>query len=145
MAVEEFLAVEKIARGRFRWSDKGRPDYVEAGSGLDVPHRLDLHGRLILTAHKVRVPNKYSFSIIFRERRVLALDVEPGHSHYNQSTLTSVKGTHWQYWPSMEAVPDSRDFNWTQWLDAFLKAGNIRLAYPRRGPPFGEQLGLDYD
>ena len=146
-AAAEFLALEKIAEQRLQWRAKGNQDWSQAGSRLIVEGRVDLYGRLILVAHKYRTPEKYSYSLMFRTHRVLALDVEPGHHHLNRSTLEHVRGTHWQTWPDMEAELDSRDFTWVQWLDAFLKRAHIRLAHPYRGPPFGvqRQLGLNDD
>ncbi len=60
----------------------------------------------------------------------------------NRRPLQSVSGSHWQIWPDMsEAVPNSRNFLWNQWLDVFLKRARIGLVHALRPPPFeGEQL-----
>jgi len=73
---------------------------------------------------------------------VLALDVEPGAYHFNASTLESVYGTHWQEWPSMEAIEDKRNLLYSQWLDAFLERAKIARPLRRPMPQFGVQLGL---
>jgi len=99
-------------------------------------------GWLQLAAHTYREPKKYSFSVIYQRRRVLGLDVEPGISHFNASTLTSVLATHWQEWPDMEAIEDARKIVYSQWLDAFLRRAKIQRPLRRPMPPFGVQLGL---
>lgn len=144
-AVAEFLSLDKVAEQKFRWSNKGHPDYSEAQSRLAVEQRGDLYGKLILTSHKSRNPHKYSFSVIFRTHRVLGLDVSPGHYHYNVTTLESISGTHWQRWPSLEAILDERNLTHHQWLDEILKKAHIRYDFPYMAPPFGEQIGFDYE
>jgi hypothetical protein len=149
LRVEEFLKSEKVAQRRLRWTGR-RLDVVKAGTLIAVVGRPALQGRLELSAHRFRIPNKYSFSIIFRNERVFALDVEPGLSHTNFISLEKIIGTHWQCWPFQEATPDSRNLLHRAWLDEFLKRANIRYPFRYRSPPFGtdqpppgSQLTLD--
>ena len=144
-AVKEFLSVEKVVERQFRWYTKRHSSYSEAQSRLIVMGRGDLYGRFILTSHKTRNPQKYGFSVIFRTHRIFSLDVEPGHYHYNVTNLESIYGTHWQRWPNTEVIPDSRELTHRQWLDEFIKEAHIQHEFPYRPPPFGEQLGLNYD
>jgi hypothetical protein len=140
--VTEFLQAEKIATRRFRWSGK-RVDWVRAGTPVIVEGRRDLSGKLEISAHLYRKPEKYSFTLLFRAERVLALDVSPGLAHTNRRTLETVFVTHWQEWPLMEAVPDIRPFIYQRWLDEFLKRSKIALRFPPVPPPVGAQLKLD--
>jgi hypothetical protein len=140
--VHQFLRAEKIAARRFRWTGR-RNDWVRTGMPIVVEGRRDLSGALELGAHLYRRPEKYSFTLLFRHERVLGLDVNPGIPHTNRATLTIVHGTHWQFWPLMEAIPDSRSFIFHQWVDEFLKRGRITLRFPPVPPPFGAQLRLD--
>lgn len=133
--VEEYLAADKIAINRLRWSAKRHKDFVEAHSRLIVaPHDVG-RGRLIVTAHLSRRPPKYSFSVIARHRRVLGLDMNPGHAHTNVIDLRTVQGTHWQEWPDMDAIEDQSLFTYQQGLHAFLSRANILLKYPYTLPP----------
>ena len=143
-AVRTFLDADKMATGRLRWLHKRHQDYVEAKSPLVTVEEPVMHGSLRLTAHLFRRPPKYGFSMIFRGRRRLGLDVNPGASHTNILRLESVRGTHWQEWPSMDAVADSRGFFYSQWLDAFMKRAHIQFKHPYRPPPIvaGKQPGL---
>ncbi len=140
--VAEFLAAEKVATKRFRWTGK-RVDWATAGSPLVVDGRPDLSGRLVIGAHLYRRPSKYSFVLLFRRERVFGLDVDPGLSHTNTKTLQVVFGTHWQQWPSMDAVADSRSMIYQRWLEDFLNRSRISLRLPPVAPPVGAQLGLD--
>jgi hypothetical protein len=134
--VAEFLAAEKVATKRFRWTGK-RADWVRAGSPIIVEGRHDLRGRLEISAHLYRRPEKYSFALLFRNERVFALDVSPGHAHTNARTLETIFGTHWQCWPSMDAVADDREFIYGQWLDEFLKRARITIRVRSLPPPVG--------
>jgi hypothetical protein len=140
--VVEFIRAEKTATRRFRWLGR-RLDWVRTGVPLIVDGRRDLAGKLELSAHLYRRPEKYSFSLLFQGKRVIGLDVNPGLAHFNTVTLMTVIGTHWQSWPSMTAVPDTREFIHHQWLDEFLKLSRIVLRFPPVSPPFGSQLRLD--
>ena len=68
-----------------------------------VPHRQSslavgviFSGNLEVSAYQYRKPEKYSFTLLFRNERVFALDVRPGLAHTNKITLETVFGTHWQ-------------------------------------------------
>jgi hypothetical protein len=140
--VAEFLGAAKIARVRPRWRTARHPDYAEARMLVSVPDSRILVGLVTLAAHKVRLPPKYTFSVIFRGQRVLALDVNPGRIHKNLLTPGSVGGTHWQRWPTMDAEPGDRDQNFAAWLRDFLRAGNITTRFGVLSPPRGMQLRL---
>jgi hypothetical protein len=110
-----------------------------------VNGRRDLSGRLEISAHLYRKPEKYSFALLFRNERVFALDVSPGHAHTNARTLETVFGTHWQTWPHMDAVPDDRSFIYQGWLDDFLKKSRITLRMPPVPPPIGAGTQLRFN
>jgi hypothetical protein len=138
--VADFLAAEKIALSRPRWRTKGRADYAEANIPLVVPGSR-LRGRATLTAHRVRMPAKYSFALLFRNERVLALDVNPGHSHRNLLS-PKVVGSHWQCWPLMEWEAAEGEFEFSEWLRVFLARSNIITRFGVLSPPRGVQLEL---
>jgi hypothetical protein len=140
--VVEFLAADKVATRRFRWTGR-RIDWVTGGGPLVVENRPYLKGRLSIGAHLYRQPPKYSFSLLFRRERVLGLDVDPGLSHTNGRTLEVVFGTHWQQWAFMDAVSDSRSLIYQRWLEEFLERSKISLRIPPMPPPVGAQLRLE--
>lgn len=107
-----------------------------------VPERRTMVGRLVMTAHVLRQPRKFNFALLFRNTRVLALDVNPGRTHRNLLTRQSVPGTHWQCWPSMEAEPDERILTFPVWLNCFLERANVVGKFRVRSPPWGVQLEL---
>lgn len=103
----------------------------------------NLNARVVLVAHKNRKPFKYAFSLLLGGYRVLALDVNPGGSHFNVGTLVSINVTHWQVWPMEEAEPDERELSHRQWWAEFLARANIAYDGPYEPPPFVEpQLSL---
>jgi hypothetical protein len=141
--VAEFLAAEKTGHVRPRWQYARHPDYAEARMTVGVPGSSVLAGLVTMTAHRVRTPPKYSFSLLFRGKRILALDVNPGRFHRNLLRPGgSVGDTHWQRWPDMDAEPDRREQNFSAWLRDFLKAANIVLSFQVLSPPRGVQLRL---
>lgn len=144
LTADEFLVAPKeLLRRRIRWRGKGRRDYVEARLGVGVIGRPEVQGRLILLAHRYRVPPKYTFALIYRSECILRLDIEPGRSHINALTLEMVADTHWQSIPDLSnAVPDRRRLIHRAWLNEFLKRSEIRAIYSYRPPPHGEQLLL---
>lgn len=84
-----------------------------------------------------------SFNLLYGSERVLGLDVNPGRSHRNILTNTSVSVTHWQRWPLMEAEEDRRELQFSEWLGEFVARANIELRFRVADPPFGIQLELD--
>jgi hypothetical protein len=140
--VTQFLQAEKTAHIRPRWQTARHPDYAEAKMAVAVPGSRTHIGLVVLTAHRVRLPPKYGFSLLFRGHRVLALDVNPGRAHRNLLLPGSIAGTHWQRWPMMDAEPDDRDQPFAGWLRDFLKAGNIVTTFGVLSPPRGVQLRL---
>lgn len=141
--VAQFLAAEKAAHMKPRWQTKRHPDYAEARFLISVPGSRSMVGLVTITAHTVRLPPKYGFSIIFRGQRILGLDVNPGRSHRNLLVRDSVIATHWQQWPKMDAEADMRDQNFGAWLRDFLRRGNIVTTFGLISPPpRGVQLRL---
>jgi hypothetical protein len=140
--VPQFLETEKTAHIRPRWQTARHPDYAEAKMAVAAPGSRILIGLVVLTAHRVRLPPKYGFSLLFRGQRVLALDVNPGRAHRNLLLPGSVAGTHWQRWPTMDAELDNRDQNFAAWLRDFLRTGNIVTTFGVLSPPRGVQLRL---
>lgn len=145
--VAEFLATEKVAPRRPRWGTAQHRDYAEARLRIGLPERRALSGIIVLAAHRVVWPPKYCFSLIFRGERILALDVNPARSHRNLLAPASVKVTHWQRWPHMEAQPDSREQPFGAWCREFLAWANVSTPFGVLSPPRGiqERLRLDGD
>ncbi len=139
--VAAFLAAEKVALNRPRWRTKTHTDYAVAAMTVAVPDSR-LRGRMMLTAHRVRKPEKYGFALLFRNERIFALDVNPGHSHRNLFARNSVNGTHWQCWPLMEAEPDDASCAFGSWLQLFLVRAKIVTKFGVLSPPRGVQLEL---
>lgn len=140
-AVAEFLAVAKVAVTAPRWRSMTHGDYAEARMTVVAPGTR-LRGRIVLTGHRVRIPPKYGFSLIFRNQRVLALDVNPARGHRNLLVPANVGGTHWQRWPHMEAEVDDRQLPFTVWLGEFLRIANVTCDFRVLSPPQGVQLDL---
>jgi hypothetical protein len=140
--IAQFLQAEKTAHIRPRWQAARHPDYAEAKMMVSAPNSRTLVGLVVLTAHRVRIPPKYGFSLLFRGQRVLGLDVNPGRAHRNLLAPGAVVGTHWQRWPTMDAEPDDRDQPFAGWLRNFLQAGNIVTTFGILSPPRGVQLRL---
>lgn len=138
--VQDFLTHEKIAKRGPRWRTVTHPDYAEASIPVTVPNNKIFRGRVILTAHRLRNPYKFSFSMVFKNERILALDVNPARSHRNLFTPATIKVTHWQRWPHMEAEPDPRDFGFSRWLHEFLNTANVTCNFRVGLPPTGVQL-----
>jgi hypothetical protein len=141
--ISAFMAADKVASTQLKWRSKGHPDYSECTIPVFCPAMPEINSRLILVAHRSRRPCKYGFSLLAADYRVLGLDVNPGASHFNVQTLTSISGTHWQAWPTMEAVADDRDLPHRQWLLDFLSRAKIAYGGGYEPPPFVEpQLKL---
>jgi hypothetical protein len=88
------------------------------------------------------MPPKYSFSLLFRGKRILGLDVNPGRHHKNLLLSGSIGCTHWQRWPVMDAEADEREQNFLAWHSDFLKAANIVTTFRVLSPPRGVQERL---
>jgi hypothetical protein len=140
--VRQFFAAEKTAHVRPRWRVKPHPDFAEARMAVGVPGSRVLVGMVAMTAHRVRLPPKYSWSLLFRGKRILALDVNPGRSHANLLLKGSVNRTHWQRWPIMDAEVDDREQNFAGWCADFWKSANIVTTFQVLSPPRGVQLRL---
>jgi hypothetical protein len=140
--VRQFLTAEKTAHVRPRWRVKPHPDYAEAKMVVGVPGSRVLAGMVAITAHRVRLPPKYGWALLFRGKRILALDVNPGRGHTNLLLEGSVNRTHWQRWPAMDAEVDDREQNFAAWCTDFWKAANIVTRFAVLSPPRGVQLRL---
>lgn len=140
--VRQFLAAEKKARVRPRWRSKGHPDFAESKMVVGVPGSRVLVGAVVMTAHRVRSPEKYSWSLLFRGKRILGLDVNPGRSHRNLLRVGSIDQTHWQRWPALDAEQDIRQQTFAKWSVDFWKAANIAIEFAVLSPPRGKQLRL---
>ena len=143
--VAEFLACPKVALRKPRWRSAGHPDYAVAKMRVGVPGSRRFAGRLVVTAHRVRLPPKYGFSLLFRGVRVLGLDVNPARIHRNLLTPSRVGGTHWQRWPKMDAEPDDREQVFLAWVADFLRAADVTTSFGVLSPPRGVQLRLLLD
>ena len=141
--VEEFLLNDKQPLDDVRWQSKPRGDYAEARVRLAVVDRPQLSGQLILTAHKYRIPHKFSFAMLFYRERVFALDVEPGMRHLNRDTLQSVYGMHWQRWPSMNAIADTRSLTHYEWFRIFFDKARIVNVNIYAPPPLDSKPEID--
>jgi hypothetical protein len=137
--IATFLAKEKSVARWTRWRTKAHPEYSEAGSVVIVDDGSFAAGRLIVIAHRFRLPRKIAFTLEWQGRRVLGLDVEPGGTHFNVRSKTIVSGTHWQVWPEMDAEPDERSLSFGGWLDAFCRRAHISCADALNDPPFAEE------
>lgn len=140
--VAQFLAAEKTAHVRPRWRVKGHTDFAEAKFLAGVPGSRVLVGVVIMTAHRVRLPAKYSWSLLFRGKRILSLDVNPGRYHKNLFRPGSVDRTHWQRWPDLDAEIDEREQNFAAWHYNFVRAANIVTTFRVLSPPRGVQERL---
>jgi hypothetical protein len=141
--VAGFMTADKVASSELRWRTKGHPDYSECAIPVFCPSIPEINSRLILVAHRSRRPVKYGFSLLAADHRVLGLDVNPGTSHFNVQSLISISVTHWQAWPSMDAVADERDLPHRQWFLHFLSRAKIAYGGAYEPPPFVEpQLKL---
>ncbi len=81
------------------------------------------------------MPRKIPHLLTADKQRIFALDINPGGSHRNLSTLESVQGTHWQIGPELEAELEDKDFTPKQWHHAFsIRAGLTFEKY--RDPTF---------
>lgn len=140
--VAEFLSRQKWAVRAPRWRVQNHSDYAALSIPVTVDGAGHLRGRVIVTAHRLMTPPKYCFSLLFRGKRVLALDVNPRRWHRNLLTRNSVSVTHWQCWPDMEAQPDDRDMIFRVWLHTFLVRANVVCNFRVASPPRGKQLEL---
>ena len=138
--VVEFIATPKLAVRKPRWKTKNHPDFAALTLGVVVEGKRHLRGTVAISAHRMMMPPKYSFALIFRRYRVLALDVNPGRFHRNLLAKGSVSVTHWQQWPGMEAESDKRDLTFSVWLHEFLVRANVTCNYHVVSPPRGRQL-----
>lgn len=140
--VREFLRLDKDALHAPRWRFGAHGDYAEASILVASRDSRLTRGKIVLTAHRLRQPPKYGFALIFRNERVLGLDVNPARIHRNLLVPAKIGGTHWQQWPVMEAEPDHRERPFNQWLHEFLVRTNVRCRFRVSSPPQGVQLEL---
>jgi hypothetical protein len=128
--IDEFISAQKTISGKIRWRRKNHQDYVEAKLIVQPSVGAIESGTLIMTCNTYFRPPKYGFVMLYRNTRILALDVEPGRTHTNRfdiSSKTVVSTTHWHVWPLMLARPDHRDLPHKVWLYQFAKTANILI------------------
>lgn len=133
-----FLTAEKTASGIITWKQKGHNDYSESVKIVLCPSIPELVGQIRLTAHKTRIPPKYGFTLLVgsgRMVRVLGLDVNPAASHFNPTTLESIRTTHWQKYPAYNAEPDDRELSHIRWFALFMERANIASTIRYKAPP----------
>lgn len=133
-----FLAAEKTAAGALTWKQKGHTDYSESVKVVLCPSIPELVGQMRLTAHKNRLPPKYGFTLLVgsgKMVRVLGLDVNPASSHFNPTTMESIRVTHWQQYPTYDAEPDERELSHRDWFALFLERANIISTVRYKAPP----------
>jgi hypothetical protein len=132
---EAYLAAPKIIVGQILWRDKGHQDFAEAKLPVVCAEMPEINGELVLTAHKTRVPQKFSFTLLAGSVRITGLDVNPASSHYNRISMQSVSSTHWQWFPDNEADGDDRELTHREWLMEFCARTGIELQAHYRPPP----------
>lgn len=131
---------------RFRWVGKQHPDYVQGKFLVRCTSRSDLDlGSVVLTAHVVRHPPKYSFGLLYAAERVFALDVGPSRTHFDAKSLTVIRDTHWHTWPCENAQVDERSLGYSDWFREFLSRAKVTYKWRFPTMPQGAQIGLDYD
>ena len=140
--VAEFVSREKKALRAPRWRVGHHSDYAAISMAIGVETERHLRGRIVITAHRLRLPPKCCFTMLFRRQRVLGLDVNPARFHRNLLTGGSVSITHWQRWPAMEAEPDNREQTFPVWLHDFLASAKVSCNFRIASPPRGKQLDL---
>lgn len=141
--VRNFLSTPKTASRNMRWKSD-RVDYARASFPVFVQSNPQERGHVFIMVHMYRIPQKCSFSLVYKNTRIIALDVEPATRHTNLRTLEIIFGTHWQIWPDMDAVIDKRARPYLFWLDEFLKRANVHFRYRRKSPPLGVQERLPF-
>jgi hypothetical protein len=145
--IAAFLACPKIIRGKLRWRSKQHGQYVACTLEVFSPSRPEFTGRLAMTAHLTRLPQKASFSLLLGSARALGLDVNPASTHFDLDSMESVGCTNWQPWPNRNATPDHREFNHLGWFWEFLKRANIKCEARYVSPPFVQgvqtRLGIE--
>jgi hypothetical protein len=139
--VADFLVREKKLLTRHRWRGQSRADYATIRAVVAVPG-VSYAGRLVVTAHRLRMPAKYCFSLLLRGERVFALDVNPSRFHQNLLVRASVNVTHWQVWPKMEADIDNREMAFASWFYEFMQRANVSYRFRALAPPRGVQMEL---
>lgn len=133
--IDVILAARKtVAVGR-RFRQKSHRDYLELAAEVTCADFPEFNFLYRCNVHCSRVPRKISHLLLADGQRIFALDINPGGSHRNLSTLESVQGTHWQIGPDMEAEADGRDLTHAQWHHEFAKRAGLEFdAY--LAPPF---------
>ena len=133
---DAYLAETKSYDGSYKWNSKGNKDYTEVILPLVCHTMPEINGELILTAHRTRIPQKFSFTLLVGSDRIAALDVNPGGFHINRKSMELIRETHWQWYPSTgEAVVDNRERLHSEWMAEFCSRAKIELKRPYQPPP----------
>jgi hypothetical protein len=140
--ISSYLDSKKFIRGEIKWKNKGNKDFSEVKLPVTCPAMPEIDGQLILTSHMSRIPQKISFTLVAGSTRITGLDVNPASWHFNAKKRESVRATHWQWYPLMEAEVDDRQLTHLEWLKEFCGKTNIELAVAYAAPPY-EPVQLD--
>ena len=123
--IKRFIEAEKSIPMNLRWREsKNHADYAISVMRVACPKFSRIKARVVLNSHIYFEPRKYTFVLLLNRTRIVALDVGPKRFHRN-AFGASIGCTHWQYYPTYEAIPDDRLLSHYQWLDLFFKRCNI--------------------
>ena len=140
--VRDFLSAQKRLWGRFVWRSQDRRHYSKAQVKVLVQGE-NVDSRLILLSKTTGEPLKFSISLLFKNDRIMGLDVNPGRWHLNFDTYDKIFGTHWQIWPNMQvAIDDDRNLSFSEWYREFLSRAVIDSNRQIPMPPQGQQSDL---
>ncbi|WKW51894.1 hypothetical protein [Rhodomicrobium lacus] len=140
--VSSYLDSYKRIEGDVKWKNKGHPDYIQLKIPIVCPSMPEIDGQLIMTAHRTRIPHRFSFTIVAGSNRIVGLDVNPASSHFNVRTRKSVSVTHWQWFPVMDAEADERNLLHLEWFREFCQRTKIEIKVAYAAPPH-EPVQLD--
>jgi hypothetical protein len=131
------LDSEKVIQADLVYRTKLNGDFREAQAPVLCAAHPEVNIRFISLYHIARVPRKFCFLLTLEGERILALDVEPGHTHTNPLSLKTVHGTHWHAWPDVEeAREDGQSCSHWEWFMMFLRRANLSYEGTYEKPKF---------
>lgn len=137
------LQSEKLVTSGRNFRQKSHSDYLELAAEVSCLQFPEFNFLYRCVVHCSRSPRKISHLLLADGKRILALDINPGGSHRNLSTLESIQGTHWQIGPDMEAEADFRNLTHAQWHHEFSKRAGLEFD-KYIAPPFStERAAID--
>lgn len=125
--IELILKAEKQVISDRKFRVKARLDYKELKAEVFCTAFPEFNLLYRCVFHCSRYPRKISHLLIADGHRVFALDINPGGSHRNLTTLESVQGTHWQTGPDYHAEADVRNLSPAQWHHEFAKRAGLKF------------------